>query len=83
MECEHGKSLGIYCRECGPVKSRDSGPLQSGVIKPCSKQEIENRLEYISIKVTNFDNYNDVDGVKEHYELVDEYFELVKELRAL
>lgn len=44
MECEHGRSLGIYCRECGPVKDRDSAPLQSGVILP-TYDEVERKGE--------------------------------------
>lgn len=45
MKCEHGRSLGIYCRECGRVKDRDSAPLQSGVMcLDCLKADILLRM---------------------------------------
>jgi hypothetical protein len=72
-----------HCLACNVNKTTVNKSASVSVIKPCSKQDIESRLDCISNKVTIFDDYQNVDEVTEHYKLVDEYFELVKELRAL
>ena len=35
MECEHGRSLGIYCKECGPSKTNGNKSASVTGYKAC------------------------------------------------